>query len=126
MPQSRVKASTSQTLAEAQVDLAVEKKGPAEDTIYLKELKRDCQSRAESFEVETKDNNAELTALGKAKATLLKKFAAFVQTGTKAAPADSNDSYQDAISGFTRPRSSRSPTAQPRTPSSASAAWWRT
>merc|ERR1719408_666449 len=55
------------------------KKSLAEDTAYLKDLKRDCQSRAAEYEVETKDNKAELTALGKAKAILLKKFA-LVQT----------------------------------------------
>ena len=109
-----LKASTSQAFAEAQVDLAVEKKGPAEDTIYLKELKRDCQSRAESFEVETKDNNAELTAPGKTKATLLNKFAAFVQTGTKAASADSNDSDQDARCGAQVDRATRSAASQDR------------
>ena len=70
-----LKASTSKALAEAQ--------GPAEDTTYLKELKRDCQTRAKSFEVETKDNNAELTTFGKAKAIFLNKFAVSVQTGTK-------------------------------------------
>merc|ERR1719305_996210 len=37
------------------------------------------------------DNKAELTALGKAKAILLKKFAAFVQTGTKAKAQDESD-----------------------------------
>merc|ERR1719236_417967 len=53
-----------------------------EDTAYLKDLKRDCQTRAREFEVTVKDNNAELTALGKAKAILLKKFA-LVQTTAK-------------------------------------------
>merc|ERR1719313_3214105 len=76
-------ASTAQKLAEAEKDLATEQKGLAEDTTYLRDLKRDCQSRAQEFEVQTKDNNAELTALGKAKAIMLKKFAALVQTGTK-------------------------------------------
>merc|ERR1719387_1099578 len=61
-------ASTKQKLAQAEEDLAAEQKGLAEDTAYLKDLKRDCQNRAQTFEVQTKDNNAELTALGKAKA----------------------------------------------------------
>merc|ERR1719453_1827146 len=84
-------ASTKQKLAQAEEDLAAEQKGLAEDTAYLKDLKRDCQSRAQTFEVQTKDNNAELTALGKAKAILLKKFA-LVQTGT----ATRNDAQDDA------------------------------
>merc|ERR1719161_1681854 len=77
-------ASSAQELAEAEKDLAMESKGLSEDTTYLRELKRDCQTRASEFEVEARDNKAELTALSKAKAILQKKFAAsFVQTGAK-------------------------------------------
>merc|ERR1719355_44156 len=76
------KASLGEKLAGAQGDLAVTQKSLSEDTAYLKDLKRDCQTRAREFEVEVKDNNAELTALGKAKAILLKKFA-LVQTTAK-------------------------------------------
>jgi len=77
-------ATTAGALAQAEKDLAVEKKGLAEDEAYLRDLKRDCQSRAGEFEVEAKDNQAELKALEAAKAILLKKFAALVQTGSKA------------------------------------------
>merc|ERR1719463_1002958 len=77
-------AEAAATAAQAEEDLALEKKGLSEDTTYLRELKRDCQTRASEFDVEAKDNQAELTALGKAKAILQKKFAAsFVQMGTK-------------------------------------------
>merc|ERR1719453_2014267 len=84
-------ASTKQKLAGAEQDIAAEQNGLKEETAYLKDLKRDCQSRAQTFEVQTKDNNAELTALGKAKAILLKNFA-LVQTGT----ATRNDAQDDA------------------------------
>merc|ERR1719375_79443 len=82
----------------AEKDLAVEKKGLSEDTAYLKDLKRDCQTKASEFEVETKDNKAELTALGKAKAILLKKFA-LVQTGaaTHAKAHDDEDNKARAL-----------------------------
>merc|ERR1719191_94078 len=95
---TQLSASTSTKLADAEKDLAVEKKGLAEDTSYLKDLKRDCQTRASEFEVESKDNKAELTALGKAKAILLKKFAAsLMQTNAKvAAQARVADSDADA------------------------------
>merc|ERR1719379_888226 len=95
---TQLSASTASKLADAEKDLAVETKGLAEDTAYLKDLKRDCQTRAAEFEVESKDNKAELTALGKAKAILLKKFAAsLVQTGVKVAAADSDaDAEEDA------------------------------
>merc|ERR1719171_410578 len=79
---TQFKASSAEKLATAQQDLVVTTKSFEEDTAYLKDLKRDCQTRAREFEVTVKDNNAELTALGKAKAILLKKFA-LVQTHTK-------------------------------------------
>merc|ERR1719443_595497 len=89
-------ASTAQSLAQAEKDLATEKGGLAEDESYLRDLKRDCQSAAGQFEVEAKDNQAELKALGAAKAILLKKFAALVETGSKtrartSVPDDVND-----------------------------------
>jgi len=79
---TQFKASSAEKLATAQQDLVVTTKSFEEDTAYLKDLKRDCQTRAREFEVTVKDNNAELTALGKAKAILLKKFA-LVQTHTQ-------------------------------------------
>merc|ERR1719162_353587 len=79
---TQFKASSAEKLATAQEDLAVTTKVFNEDTAYLKDLKRDCQTRAREFEVTSKDNTAELTALGKAKAILLKKFA-LVQTHTQ-------------------------------------------
>merc|ERR1719182_353602 len=81
-------ASTAQALAQAEKDIAVEKQGLAEDEKYLRDLKRDCQSRAGEFEVEAKDNQAELKALEAAKAILLKKFAAFVQVRARVAVRD--------------------------------------
>merc|ERR1719506_2968076 len=79
---TQFKASSAEKLAQAEEDLAVTTKSFNEDTAFLKDLKRDCQTRAREFEVTVKDNKAELTALGKAKAILLKKFA-LVQTSAK-------------------------------------------
>merc|ERR1719159_1934942 len=95
---TKARAGAEESLATASADLAAEKKGLKQDTKYLSDLKRDCQTRASEFEVEAKDNKAELTALGKAKAILLKKFAAsLVQTGAKvAAQARVADSDADA------------------------------
>merc|ERR1719473_539444 len=78
-------AAAAEEGAQAEKDLGIEKKGLAEDETYLRDLKRDCQTRASEFEVEYKDNKAELAALGKAKAILLKKFASLVQTGAQTA-----------------------------------------
>jgi len=75
----------SEKLAQAEKDLGLEKKGLSTDEAYLRDLKRDCQSRAQEFEVEAKDTDAELTALGKAKGILTKKFAgaSFVEMKSK-------------------------------------------
>ena len=78
---SHFKASSAEKLAQAQEDLAVTTKAFEEDIAYIEDLKRDCQKRARQFELTVKDNNAELTALGKPKAILPNKFA-LVQTRT--------------------------------------------
>jgi len=75
------KATASESLAQAQKDLAVETKGEKEDQAFKQELKRDYDIRARDFEVEFKDANAELNALGQAKAILEKKFASFLEAG---------------------------------------------
>ena len=71
---TQFKASSAEKLAQAQEDLAVTTKAFEEDTAYLNDLKRDCQTRPRGFELTVKDNNVELTALGKTKAILLKRF----------------------------------------------------
>jgi len=78
--QSKQKAA--EELAAAEKDLAVELKGKADDLAFLQDLQRDYNSKARDFEVEFKDANGELKALGSAKAILEKKFAAFLQTGS--------------------------------------------
>merc|ERR1719310_1034657 len=83
-------AAASEEGAQAEKDLSLEKKGLAEDETYLRDLKKDCQSRASEFEVTYKDNKAELGALGKAKAILLKKFA-LLQTGVRARARSDGD-----------------------------------
>jgi len=77
---TKSKQFNAEAKAAAGKDLAVEKKGLAEDTQYLGDKKRGCQQRATQFEEESRDANAELTALGKAKGILAKKFSALLQT----------------------------------------------
>merc|ERR1719248_109627 len=76
------KAKAGESLATAEEDLGSETKGLTEDTAYLKDLKRDCQTRASEFEVETKDNKAKLTAL--------------VQTSTEVVASAHDDANEDA------------------------------
>jgi len=81
---THLKAVLTEKLAQAEKDSATEKKGLSSDEAYLRDLKRDCQTRASEFEVEAKDTDAELTALAKAKGILTKKFAAsFVEMKSK-------------------------------------------
>jgi len=74
-----------ESVAQNQKDLSMETKSLEEMQSLLKELKRDCQSKAVDFESETKDGNAELEALKKAKAILSKKFAppSFLQLSSR-------------------------------------------
>ena len=78
---TQFKASSAEKLGQAQEELAVTTKAIEEDSAYLKDLERDCHTRAREFELIVKDNNAELTALGKAKAILL-NTCALLQTHT--------------------------------------------
>jgi hypothetical protein len=71
---THLKQVLTEKLAQAEKDSATEKKGLSEDEAYLRDLKRSCQTRAQEFEVEAKDTDAELTALSKAKGILTKKF----------------------------------------------------
>merc|ERR1719456_122328 len=93
MAESTKKAAAAKEAgAQAEKDLAAETKGLQEDSAYLKDLKKDCQNRAAEFEVTYKDNKAELAALGKAKAIMLKKFASLLQTGTLFTAKSDDDS----------------------------------
>jgi len=73
------KQFTTQELANAEKALASSKKGLAEDSSALRELKRECQAKATEYEEEYKDRQAELGALGKAKEIMESKFS-FLQT----------------------------------------------
>jgi len=77
------KQVAAETAAQAEKDLAVEKKGLAGDSAYTHDLKRDCMVKSQEWEVNHRDSQAELKALSTAKGILAKKFAVFVQTTAK-------------------------------------------
>merc|ERR1719454_287743 len=93
---TKLKQFNVEAKAAGSKDLAVEKKGLAEDEKSLSDLKHACQERATQFEAETKDGQAELTALGKAKEILLKKFAALVEIKEAVRASDDEDDSEDA------------------------------
>jgi len=70
------KQTTIELLATAEKDNGVEQKSLKETERFLRDLKHECQTKAASFELEVKDGNAELKALGEAKDILDKKFSA--------------------------------------------------
>jgi len=84
------KAYSSEMLAQAQKDKAVETKSVQEDQAALGELKVDCQKRAQGFEAESRDSEAELGALAKAKEILTAKFS-LLQTRLIAKSHDDNE-----------------------------------
>merc|ERR1719161_1861505 len=75
------KHMAAEAKAQAEKELALEKKGHADDTAYIAELKQEATVMAENFEVEYKDAAGALGAISKAKGILEKKFAALVETG---------------------------------------------
>jgi len=86
------KAVCAETLAQADRSLSVAKKANAEDTAYLADLKRECQTKARDWEAEHRDGNAELEALGKAKGILTQKFGgAFIAAAAKTSRAPGGD-----------------------------------
>jgi chromosome segregation ATPase len=78
---SSKKQFTTQELANAQKSLAQSQKGLSEDSSSLRDLKRECQTKAGEYEEEFKDRQNELGALGKAKEIMESKFS-FLQTKT--------------------------------------------
>jgi len=92
---TKSKQANAEAKAGAEKDLAIEKKGLAEDEKYLRDLKMGCQSRASEFEVESKDANAELGALGKAKGILSKKFSSLIETREMVKVRSAQDDEQD-------------------------------
>merc|ERR1719311_1883948 len=75
------KHMAAEAKAQAEKELALEKKGHADDTAYIAELKQEATVMAENFEVEYKDAAGALKAIGVATDILKKKFASLVETG---------------------------------------------
>jgi hypothetical protein len=94
---TKLKAYNAEAKATSEKDLAAEQKILSGTTKYLSDLKQDCQERATAFEAETRDINAELTALGKAKEILTKKFGALLQMTVKVAAKDDEDTRAQAL-----------------------------
>lgn len=78
---THMKQVTIESLAGAEKDLALTKKTSSIDAASLRDLKRECERKAEEWEEMTRDGNSELAALGKAKAILTSNFGALLQAG---------------------------------------------
>ncbi|MDA8583279.1 hypothetical protein N9L68_03575 [bacterium] len=88
-------AATMAAIAEAEGNLAAEKRSLNDNTKCLSDLRRYCQSRVQEFEIDTKDNIAEPAALGSAKAILLVEFAV-VQANSRTRLTGGNDAEDGA------------------------------
>jgi uncharacterized LabA/DUF88 family protein len=77
----------------------VEKDGHAKDEAFVRDLRREFNTKAQDFEVEHKDASAELKALGAAKAILEKKFSSFLEarTAVRITTAASSDHKVEAL-----------------------------
>jgi len=80
------KQGTIQDMSQSQKELDGTNKSLKEGAVFLKDLKHECQTRAGEFEAISRDAQAELDAMAKAKAILTNKFgaASFLQTSMKA------------------------------------------
>merc|ERR1719313_3167123 len=77
-------------------DLALEQKGLSQAEKALSEEKIECQQRATEYEAETKDAEAELAALAKAKGILSKKFS-LLETQVTLKAQDNDDARAKAL-----------------------------
>jgi len=73
---THAKQVSSESLAQAEKDLALEKKGHAEDSAAQTDLKHDCNSKAQNYEVEYRDASKAVKAMIEAEKILQAKFGA--------------------------------------------------
>jgi len=77
------KQVSTESLAQAEKDLALEKKGHSKDSAAQADLKHDCNSKAQNYEIEHRDASKAVKAMMEAEKILKAKFgSALLQTHT--------------------------------------------
>merc|ERR1719387_3160021 len=80
---TKLKASATEAMAEANAEVVETQKTKAADEEYVTTLKQECQARAVEFEETMKSGKDEIAAIEKAKTILAEGVTAFVQISSK-------------------------------------------
>jgi hypothetical protein len=80
---TKLKASATESMAEASAEVVETEKTKAADEDYVTTLKQECQARAVEFEETMKSGKDEIAAIEKAKTILEEGVTAFVQISSK-------------------------------------------
>jgi len=94
---TKLKASATEAMAEANAEVVETQKTKAADEEYVGTLKMECQARAVEFEETMKSGKDEIAAIEKAKTILEEGVTAFVQISSKTRRLSFDDDESDEI-----------------------------
>merc|ERR1719387_97612 len=94
---TKLKASATEAMAEANAEVVETQKTKASDEEYVTTLKQECQARAVEFEETMKSGKDEIAAIEKAKTILQEGVTAFVQISSKTRRFSFDDDEGDEI-----------------------------
>merc|ERR1719387_765911 len=94
---TKLKASATEAMAEANAEVVETQKTKASDEEYVTTLKQECQARAVEFEETMKSGKDEIAAIEKAKTILAEGVTAFVQISSKTRRFSFDDDEGDEI-----------------------------
>jgi len=94
---TKLKASATEAMAEANAEVVETQKTKAADEEYVGTLKMECQARAVEFEETMKSGKDEIAAIEKAKTILEEGVTAFVQISSKTRRLSFDDDESDDI-----------------------------
>merc|ERR1719387_2274905 len=94
---TKLKASATEAMAEANAEVVETQKTKAADEEYVTTLKQECQARAVEFEETMKSGKDEIAAIEKAKTILAEGVTAFVQISSKTRRFSFDDDEGDEI-----------------------------
>jgi len=100
---AHAKQVSTESLAQAEKDLALEKKVRAEDAATQKDLKHDCNSKAQTYEVEYRDASKAVKAMVEAEHILKAKFgSSLLETSVARRVASHANERAAVVDGKTR------------------------
>merc|ERR1719460_3633435 len=93
---TKLKASATEAMAEANAEVVETQKTKASDEEYVTTLKQECQARAVEYEETMKSGKEEIGAIEKAKTILQEGVTAFIQTSSKTRRASAKFNLLDS------------------------------